>query len=163
MKTAPSVTKPEVRAAVPADEAAIVDFNCRLAWETEHKQLDHATVTLGVRAALADQHKARYFVATVDGAVVGQMMHTREWSDWRNGDFWWLQSVYVLPEYRGRGVFRLLFEHVRQLAQTTPHVVGLRLYVEQDNSAAQAVYQRLGLLAAGYRVLELPLCGCESL
>lgn len=147
----------EVRTATARDESFVVDCNCRLAWETEHKQLDRPTVTLGVRAALADPAKARYFVACRDGLPVGQVMHTWEWSDWRNGVFWWLQSVYVLPEHRGGGVFRRLFEHVRELAEADPQVVGLRLYVEQANAAAQAAYLKLGMTDARYGVLELPL------
>lgn len=143
-----------VRPAHAHDLDFIVDCNCRLAAETEHKQLDRPTVTRGVAAALADPRKARYYVACAGDRPVGQLMHTWEWSDWRNGDIWWLQSVYVLPEHRGQGVFRRLFEHVAALAAQDPGVVGLRLYVEQDNAAAQAVYSRLGLSEAGYRVLE---------
>jgi ribosomal protein S18 acetylase RimI-like enzyme len=146
-----------VRAAETTDEHFIVASNCRLAWETEHKQLDRPTVTLGVRTALADPSKARYFIACAGEQPVGQIMHTWEWSDWRNGDLWWLQSVYVVPEYRGRGVFRLLFEHVRDLARANPGVVGIRLYVEHHNTAAQAVYRKLGMVEAGYEVLEMPL------
>jgi GNAT superfamily N-acetyltransferase len=86
--------------------------------------------------------------------VVGQIMHTREWSDWRNGDIWWLQSVYVHADYRGQGVFRALFEHLQALARRSPDVVGLRLYVEQENDAARQVYVRLGLRPGGYDVLE---------
>jgi GNAT superfamily N-acetyltransferase len=143
-----------VRLATLADADTLVDFNCRLAAETEHKELDRDTVARGVRRALADPAKARYFVACLDGRPVGQVMHTWEWSDWRNGYFWWLQSVYVVPVHRGRGVFRALFEHLRALAEADPEVVGLRLYVEQENTAAQQVYARLGLTPTGYLVLE---------
>lgn len=143
-----------IRPASAADAAAIVEFNCRLAAETEHKQLDRPTVVQGVAAALADPSRARYYVACRDGRPVGQLMHTWEWSDWRNGYFWWLQSVYVEPPERGRGVFRALFSHVRDLAASDPEVIGLRLYVEQENAAAQAVYARLGLGSTGYLVLE---------
>ncbi|MFV0444514.1 MAG: GNAT family N-acetyltransferase [Planctomycetaceae bacterium] len=144
-----------IRPACGDDAATIVDFNCRLAWETEQKQLDREVVARGVAAVLADPRKARYFVACDGDRPVGQLMHTWEWSDWRNGDIWWLQSVYVHPDYRGRGVFRQLFEHLRQQAEVDPAVVGLRLYVEQDNTTAQEVYTRLGMSAPGYRVLEL--------
>jgi ribosomal protein S18 acetylase RimI-like enzyme len=146
-----------IRTALPTDCDVIVDFNCRLADETEGKLLDRAIVTRGVAAALADAHKARYFLACDGERPVGQLMFTWEWSDWRDGVFWWLQSVYVVAEFRGRGVFRRLFEHVRELAGRDPQVVGLRLYVEHDNSAAQAVYARLGMSRPGYHVLELPL------
>lgn len=143
-----------VRAANPSDHAAIVEFNLQLAAETEDKTLDRERLSCGVAALLADRAKGRYFVAEVDGTVVGQMMHTGEWSDWRNGMLWWLGSVYVTPEHRGCGVFRRLFEHVLALAQADPTVVGLRLYIDQDNSAARQVYARMGLGPAGYDVLE---------
>ncbi len=144
-----------IREAAAADWPTIVEFNQRLARETESLVLDPATLEAGVRAALADATKARYFVAcTSDGSIVGQLMHTYEWSDWRNGDIWWLQSVYVHPDYRSRGVFRQLFDFLAQRAQADPGVVGLRLYVEDHNERAQAVYERLCLAPAGYRVME---------
>jgi ribosomal protein S18 acetylase RimI-like enzyme len=144
-----------VRPASPDDWPTIVEFNRRLAAETESLALDGPTIEAGVKAALADGTKARYFVAcTDDGQIVGQLMHTFEWSDWRNGDIWWLQSVYVHPDFRSRGVFRQLFDFVTERAQADPAVVGLRLYVEDHNERAQAVYERLGLAQAGYRVME---------
>jgi GNAT superfamily N-acetyltransferase len=143
-----------VRRATPADAAAVVEFNRLLALETEGKKLDLAVLAPGVAAALADPGRALYFVAEVGGAVVGQTMVTFEWSDWRNGWIWWFQSVYVRAEFRRHGVFRALFEHVRATAGQTPQVVGLRLYVEQDNHTAQQTYARLGLERTGYLVLE---------
>lgn len=144
-----------VREAVVNDWPTIVEFNRRLAHETESLALDGPTLEAGVKAALADATKARYFVAcAAAGQIVGQMMHTYEWSDWRNGDIWWLQSVYVHPDYRSQGVFRLLFEFVERRAKEDPGVVGLRLYVEDHNERARAVYERLGLSAAGYGVME---------
>jgi ribosomal protein S18 acetylase RimI-like enzyme len=103
---------------------------------------------------LADPRKGRYFLACCHGEVVGQMMHTWEWSDWRNGQIWWLQSVYVLPEFRRRGVFRRLFAHLQQQAESDPEVIGLRLYVEAGNQTALETYRRMGLESAGYLVLE---------
>ena len=149
------MTSIAVREAAQTDWPTIVEFNRRLAQETESLALDGPTLEAGVKAALADRAKARYFVAcAADGQIVGQMMHTYEWSDWRNGDIWWLQSVYVHPDYRSQGVFRLLFEFVEQRAKEDPGVVGLRLYVEDHNQRARAVYERLGLAAAGYGVME---------
>jgi GNAT superfamily N-acetyltransferase len=116
----------QIRPATIEDLATIVEFNRLLALETESIELSIAVLTDGVRAALLDPHKARYFVAEADGQIFGQLMHTREWSDWRNGDIWWLQSVYVVASARRQGVFRALVEHVTQLAQSTPDVVGLR-------------------------------------
>ncbi len=143
-----------VRPARVDDWPTLVEFNQRLALETEARRLDAAQLKAGVQALLRDPTKGRYFVAEADSEQLGQIMHTSEWSDWRNGTLWWLQSVYVRPEHRGRGVFRRLLEHVRELAKRTPDVVGLRLYVEQHNDLAQEVYRRLGLKAAGYVVLE---------
>ena len=144
----------EIRPATLDDWETIADFNLRLAEETEPHALDRATVEAGVRALLADDRKGRYFVATVEGRIIGQLMHTREWSDWRNGDVWWLQSVYVDAGFRRRGVFASLKRHLEELAEGDPHVVGLRLYVERDNGHAQATYRSLGFESAGYLVMQ---------
>jgi GNAT superfamily N-acetyltransferase len=143
-----------IRQAGVADAAVVVEFNRLLAEESEGKVLDPATLVPGVRAGLEDPRKSLYFLAEEGGEVLGQLAVTFEWSDWRNGWFWWIQSVYVRPEARRRGVFRALFDHVRRLAQDEPEVIGLRLYVENANRAAQETYQRMGMRAAGYFVLE---------
>ena len=143
-----------VRAATPADAAVVVEFNRLLAEESEGKQLDPAVLAAGVAAQLADPQKGRYFVAEEGGAILGQLGLTFEWSDWRNGWMWWIQSVYVRSDARRRGVFRALFEHVRQAALNDGQVVGLRLYVERENHGAQRTYERLGMQASGYFVLE---------
>lgn len=143
-----------VRGATPTDAAVIVDFNRRLAEESEGKQLDLAVLRPGVERALADPAKCLYFVAEDDGQALGQMMITYEWSDWRNGWIWWIQSVYVRAEARRRGVFKALFDHVRATAQRAGDVVALRLYVEKENEIAQRTYHRLGLDSTGYIVLE---------
>lgn len=154
----------QVRPALPDDWETIVDFNCRLAEESEGKRLDRGDVVPGVQALLSDPRKGRYFVAVAvaeslpqaidSGRIVGQLMHTFEWSDWRNGMIWWLQSVYVYPEFRRQGVFRSLFERLRQEAEADPGVVGLRLYVEEGNQRAHATYEKLGLGRGGYFVME---------
>src|SRR3954452_8892223 len=113
----PDSPAPLIRDATPADAATIVDFNARMARETEGLTLDPAVLSRGVRAALADPAKAIYFVAEIDRRVVGQLMITHEWSDWRDGDIWWVQSVYVHPEYRRRGIFRTLYAHARERAR----------------------------------------------
>ena len=143
-----------VRLAEPNDRDIVADFNCRLALESENKPLDRATIHAGVAALLADPRKGRYFVACLGLRVIGQLMHTFEWSDWRNGEIWWLQSVYVVPEFRRQGVFRRLFGHLLNEAQADPNVVGLRLYVERDNQNAHETYQSMGLDPAGYFVME---------
>jgi ribosomal protein S18 acetylase RimI-like enzyme len=143
-----------IRRATPADASVVVEYNLRLAEESEGKTLDRVLLTAGVSAGLADTGKALYFVAEEGNAVLGQMMITTEWSDWRNGWMWWIQSVYVRADARRRGVFRALFEHVHRLARADPQVIGLRLYVERDNHAAQQTYLRLGMEWTSYRILE---------
>jgi GNAT superfamily N-acetyltransferase len=136
------------------DAAIIAEFNCRLADESEHKVLDAQVVAAGVAALLADPSKGTYFVAEEAGEVVGLLLITTEWSDWRNGWLWWIQSVYVRQEARRRGVFRALYEHVHAAAQADPQVIGLRLYVEHNNHAAQQTYLRVGMEPAGYLVFQ---------
>jgi GNAT superfamily N-acetyltransferase len=143
-----------IRRASPADAAVVVEFNCLLAQESEGKTLDAAVVGPGVAAGLADPRKSVYFLAEEDGIAIGQIMFTTEWSDWRNGWFWWIQSVYVRPEARRRGVFRALFEYVHQAARADGHVIGLRLYVERENHIAQDTYRRMGMEATAYLVFE---------
>ena len=144
----------EIRPAQFDDWPVITDFNTRLAEETEGKRLEPNTIAQGVRTLLSQPQHGRYFVACIEGRVVGQIMHTREWSDWRNGEIWWLQSVYVQNEFRQQGVFRALFAHLQSLAHASPDVIGLRLYVEEHNTRAQEAYRTLGLQRAGYTVME---------
>jgi GNAT superfamily N-acetyltransferase len=144
-----------IRRATAADVPTLVEFNRRLALETEHKTLDVAVLTDGVAAVLADRGtKGTYFVAEDDGRVVGQLMFTLEWSDWRNGWVWWIQSVYVHPDARRKGVFRALYEHINQAAVADPQVVAIRLYMERDNHVAQQTYLSLGMTLSPYVVLE---------
>jgi GNAT superfamily N-acetyltransferase len=152
----------EIRPATERDIEVITANNAALAMETEHRRLSPDIVRAGVSAALADPAKGRYFVAELAGQVVGQIMHTYEWSDWRNGCFWWIQSVYVVPSARGQGVFRRLFDHLRTLARAEPGVCGLRLYVERDNSRAQKTYRQCGLMDPGYFVMEDDFSGAVA-
>ena len=143
-----------VRRAVPADAGIVAEFNRCLALESERKTLDMAVLSAGVAAGLADPDKALYFVAEQAGVIVGQLMLTREWSDWRNGWIWWIQSVYVRADHRQKGVFRSLYQHVYQAALADPQVVGIRLYVEHENHVAQQTYLKLGMERTNYLVLE---------
>jgi ribosomal protein S18 acetylase RimI-like enzyme len=143
-----------IRQAGPSDAAVICAFNCLMARETEGKDLDRALIEPGVRAVIEDPHKGRYLVAERDGEVVGQIGVTFEWSDWRNGWFWWIQSVYVAATARRQGVFRALYRHVEEAARADPSVIGIRLYVERDNAPAQSTYQNLGMRLTSYEVLE---------
>jgi ribosomal protein S18 acetylase RimI-like enzyme len=144
----------KIRRARISDAAIIADYNARMAMETERRQLDIKRVTKGARELIKDKAKGFYFVAEIDGRVAGQLLITFEWSDWRNGNFWWIQSVYVAPEFRERGVFRALYAHVHKLAKSRRDVCGLRLYVEHENGRAQKAYARLGMKEAHYRIFE---------
>lgn len=143
-----------VRDARSDDLGRIVDFNDRLARETEAKVLDPVVLARGVAIALADPDRLRYWIAEIEGEVVGQSAATREWSDWRAGWIWWLQSVYVSESGRGQGVFRCLYHHIRDTAFAEPDVIGLRLYVEHENERAQRAYSALGMKPGGYHVYE---------
>jgi GNAT superfamily N-acetyltransferase len=154
MQSPPNVL---IRDAALADRPMIVEFSRRLALETEDKVLDPAILDAGVAQALADPDRLRFWVAEIGDPrrIVGQAAITREWTDWRNGWLWWLQSVYVAEPNRGRGVFRALFQHIRNEAQAVPQVIGLRLYVENGNHAAMQTYQSLGMKPGRYSIYEL--------
>ncbi len=143
-----------IRAAEANDADTLAEFNIAMAWETEHKRLDPAAVARGVRAVLADPSHGFYIVAVVAGKMAGSLLITYEWSDWRCGQFWWIQSVYVRPERRRLGVFKDLYGFAREQATQRPDVCGLRLYVEQANHIAQETYTRTGLEKTPYHVYE---------
>jgi ribosomal protein S18 acetylase RimI-like enzyme len=142
-----------VRNAEATDWAAIAEFNRALAAETENKTLDWDTLAAGVRRLLADPAKGRYFIAESAGRIIGTTMITYEWSDWRDGWIWWIQSVYVHPEYRGRGAFSRLYRHIESLA-AGEGVRAVRLYVLTSNEHARNTYRKLGMRESGYTVLE---------
>lgn len=149
----------KIRKAILTDAAVIAGFNVKLAEESEHLRLDLDTVTQGVTALLKDPTKGVYFLAEDESQVAGQLLITYEWSDWRNGLFWWIQSVYVKQDCRGRGIFKSLFEHVQHLARDEGDVCGLRLYVEQENETARRTYFKLGFEQKNYHVFE---CGIQK-
>ncbi|MSU59257.1 MAG: GNAT family N-acetyltransferase [Pedosphaera sp.] len=144
-----------IRKARLSDTVIIADYNARLAWETERRRLNRPRVRRGVRAMLKDKTKGIYFVAEEKGVTAGQLLITFEWSDWRNGNFWWIQSVYVAAAFRERGVFRSLYAHVYKLAKSRRDVCGLRLYVDDDNTRAQKAYLRLGMKESHYKFFEI--------
>lgn len=144
----------QIRDATPADQPIIVEFNSRLAEETEGKALDRDLIGPGVTALLADPSKGRYWLATVDDEIVGQLMVTYEWSDWRNGMLWWIQSVYVTKDCRRKGVFSIMYRHVQSLVQADSEACGIRLYVEKSNRRAQDTYRNHGMTDPGYQVME---------
>jgi ribosomal protein S18 acetylase RimI-like enzyme len=147
-----------VRPADREDIGSIVAFSAAMAWETEHRRLDEARLRKGTLSLLDTPSLGFFMVAEIRESqrpvLVGQLMITYEWSDWRNGVFWWIQSVYVDPTWRRQGVFRRMLDTVMASAKTAPDVCGVRLYVEQENYTAQTIYQRLGLSPSGYRVYE---------
>lgn len=145
----------QIRDAQPQDETIIANFNSRMALETEGRALTPKIVNSGVGALLADRARGRYWIALVGDVVIGQLMITYEWSDWRNGMLWWIQSVYVHPHYRRQGVFSSLYNHVKSLAIEDDQVCGIRLYVEESNTNAQETYLALGMRRPGYQVLEV--------
>jgi GNAT superfamily N-acetyltransferase len=150
--------KTNIREANITDTNLIADFNARMALETEQRRLDIERVREGVQALLSDPAKGTYFIAETDAnggtTIVGQLLITYEWSDWRNGNFWWIQSVYVDEKFRGQGIFRALFNHVNQLAKTRKNVCGLRLYVDAHNHSARKTYERLGMKRTNYELFE---------
>ena len=145
-----------IRPAGLGDAGTIAAFNAAMARETEHLDLDPVRLRAGVEAVLGDPVKGFYLLAEAGGGrIVGQLMITFEWSDWRNGNFWWIQSVYVDTAARGTGVYRNLYEHVRREAAQAGNVCGLRLYVERDNTRAQEVYRRQGMQPTAYQMYEV--------
>lgn len=144
-----------LRAARREDAEGIARCNVALAKETEHFDLDFERTLQGVRAMFDDPSKGFYLLAESGGAVAGQLMITYEWSDWRNGVFWWFQSVYVHPEHRRSGVFRALYERIVSDARSAGNVCGLRLYVERENERAREVYRALGMKSTVYDLMEV--------
>ncbi len=143
----------EIRTANVSDIDFLVDCNAAMARETEHKTLDRDVLTRGTRAVFDDQRRGFYLVAEHAGTRAGCLLITYEWSDWRNGDWWWFQSVYVVPEARRHGVFRALYAEVERRARAAG-AIGLRLYVERDNTRAARTYASLGMEEEAYRMLR---------
>jgi GNAT superfamily N-acetyltransferase len=143
-----------VRPARPDDAGLLIDFQERLASETEGLALDREALGRGVRAVFDDPGLGEYWVAEQGGEVVGCLLVTREWSDWRNGTVLWITSVYVLPEARRRGVFDALYQQLRSRVETTPGLAGLRLYASIHNRRARAIYRRLGMSRSQYLLYE---------
>jgi GNAT superfamily N-acetyltransferase len=144
----------EIRPARPDDAGTIIDFQVRMARETEGMELDLSTVARGVQAVFDDPAKGKYWVAESGGRIVGSLLTTCEWSDWRNGTVLWIQSVYVPLELRRSGIYRRLYEHLKERVQGSPELRGIRLYTDRRNTAAQRVYERLGMSREHYEMFE---------
>ena len=149
----------EIRKATREDVDALIGFNEAMALETEGKKLFTGTLKKGVEAVFNDPHKGFYLVAEEDGRAIGGLMVTFEWSDWRNGWFWWIQSVYVNPEARGKRVYSQLYDFVKHEAEAAGNVCGFRLYVEKENGHAQRVYEKLGMERTYYLMYEEKIGG----
>ena len=145
----------KIRKATLNDAIALVDFNQAMAFETEKKQLDSDILTAGVNQLLNDENKGFYLVAELpSGEIAGSLMVTFEWSDWRNSQFWWIQSVYIRPQNRRQGIYSKLYNNVKALANEEQGICGFRLYVEKDNITAQKTYQNLGMHESHYDMYE---------
>jgi len=153
----------QVRIAGPPDLDTIAELNTAMARETEQRRLDPATIRRGIRTVMEDADYGFYVVAQSAGRIVGCLLITFEWSDWRSALFWWIQSLYVRPEHRRRGVFKQLHDFVRTRALQHPEVCGLRLYVERSNHVAQRAYDQIGMVPATYRMYEETLRCTDSL
>jgi len=143
-----------IRMGTPEDADTIADFSIKLAWESEDIKLDPATVTKGVHALFENPQYGFYIVAEQAGIILGGLMITYEFSDWRNGVIWWVQSVYVRPEFRRQGILKNLFAFIREKARQQGNVCGFRLYVEENNHNALAGYERVGMKKTGYDMYE---------
>lgn len=142
-----------IRKAIPSDAQSIIDFQLKMAWETEKMSLVQEIVKKGVNAVFSDSSKGQYYVAESDGSVIASLLITYEWSDWRNSCVWWFQSVYVVPEFRRQGIFSKMFEHIKIKADEQG-VAGLRLYVETKNVSARKTYEALGMSSEHYSFYE---------
>lgn len=143
-----------IRKALNKDIDVIARYNYNLAYETENKILDMNILTRGVEAIIKDENKGIYHVCEINGEVVGQIMYTFEWSDWRNGTFLWIQSAYVNKEFRGMGVFKALYKFIRDIADNDNNICGVRLYVEKENTIAKKTYKNIGMKECNYYIYE---------
>ncbi len=144
----------QIRLATKSDSENLIAFNQAMAMETENKRLDSDILSAGVLSIFEDDRKGFYVVAESGERIVGGLMITYEWSDWRSGWFWWIQSVYIEPEYRGQGIYSELYSFVKNRAREVGGVCGFRLYVEKDNRHAQDVYRKLGMEETYYQMFE---------
>lgn len=142
-----------IRKAVPADALSIVDFQLKMAWETESMKLDPDVVSPGVKAVFENSSRGQYYVASSGDKTIASLLITYEWSDWRNCNVWWFQSVYVVPEFRRQGIFRKMYTFIKEQA-VKQNVAGLRLYVESNNIRAQKTYEALGMSSEHYSFYE---------
>jgi GNAT superfamily N-acetyltransferase len=145
--------QPLFRKARLEDSASILEFQITMAWETEKMKLDPPTLKLGIAEVFKNPNRGQYYVAEIDGKVIGSLLIITEWSDWRNGEVWWIHSLFVQSEHRGKGVYRGLYSYIKKSASEN-HVRGIRLYVDKTNTLAQTVYKQLGMTDEHYSLFE---------
>lgn len=143
-----------IRRATLDDVSVIAEYNYNLAFETENKELNMEILKKGVKNLIKDENKGVYYICEIDGKIIGQIMYTFEWSDWRNGIFLWVQSVYVNKDYRGKGIFKALYNHIKSICDNDEDICGIRLYVERENCVAQKTYSNLGMKECNYYMYE---------
>lgn len=136
------------------DRESIANFQVAMAKETENEELDYSTVLNGVSAVLMNEEKGRYFIAEIDGNTIASLLITYEWSDWRNGTIYWIQSVFVMPENRGKGVYAGMYSYIKEKVEKSNDIIGIRLYVDKRNTNAKSVYIRLGMSSEHYELFE---------
>lgn len=144
----------EITVATAEDITGIVEFQQKMAQETEQLTLDKITVTQGVQAVFSNPAKGTYVVAKDRNTLVASMLLTLEWSDWRNASFLWIQSLYVLPNYRQKGIFKKMYNYVKKTVNDSTHYAGIKLYVATENEIAQNVYKNVGMASSHYRLFE---------
>jgi L-amino acid N-acyltransferase YncA len=143
-----------IREATSKDIPYLLDFQLKMALETENITLEISSLTLGVNRLFKDPTKGRYYVAEQDNEVIGCLMTTYEWSDWRNGTMIWIQSVYIVPDHRGKGVYKNMYDYIKRMVNEDHDLRGIRLYVDRTNNAAQQVYKNLKMNGEHYQVFE---------
>lgn len=143
-----------IRRATLDDVSVIAEYNYNLAFETENKKLNMEILKKGVKNLIQDENKGVYYICEINGKIIGQIMYTFEWSDWRNGTFLWVQSVYVNKDYRGNGIFKALYNHIKSICDNDNNICGIRLYVERENCVAQKTYSSLGMKECNYYMYE---------
>lgn len=156
-----AVQKIHIRRAVLNDATVLAEFNKGIALETENIHLKDDVILAGVTALINDDSKGFYLIAEISGQIAGALMVTKEWSDWRNGEFWWIQSVYVKDEFRRQGIYSALYNHLKSLVRENGNVCGFRLYVEKENLVARSTYEKLGMTETVYRMYESETPGSD--
>ena len=144
----------KVREATIVESEIIINFQINMALETENLELDKSSVRKGINAVFKDLLKGKYYVAEEGNRVVGSLLTTTEWSDWKNGTILWIQSVYVIPEYRKKGVFKQMYDYLKKMVEESDELIGLRLYVNKTNIIAQKTYEKIGMNGEHYKLYE---------